>query len=482
MIRQGRNVVSAALFGILCGGALAKAAQPVQKEPDQRAFDQIGEQVYQEKAAPGFTLLVWSHGKVVFAKGYGLADVVSKTPVTAETRFAIGSITKQFTAASILLLAQQGKLSLDDKLSKYLPEMPNADKITLRMLLNQDSGPHNYPNTREHDWPIQGAIPPEKIIAILKTDQPDFAPGEKWEYSNTNYAVLAYIVSRVSGMPYADFLARNIFTPLGMLASGSGFAAQAGAATPYEGSAGRFHPAEPRISLDLFYGAGSVVSTAQDLARWDAALITKKLLNDDSMHALWTNGTLPNGQRMHYAMGFIVDAIGEHREIWHNGYSPKAGGYCLNAIFPEDDLAVIVLSNSPDSPFRPQPEKIVKSVLGLYDPRVGEQKEAAAASPAQDDPAVHALTVKMWDQMSSGKPDRSLLSPEMNAAMTPELLASAALQLQSLGRLENLSLIAKTAINGGTSYAYAARFSSGPHKINLFMTADGKVGGYRVLP
>jgi CubicO group peptidase (beta-lactamase class C family) len=260
--------------------------------------------------------------------------------------------------------------------------------------------------------------------------------------------VLAYIVSRVSGMPYADFLARNIFTPLGMSASGSGFAAQAGTATPYEGSAGSFHPAEPRISLDLFYGAGSVVSTAQDLARWDAALMTKKLLNDDSMHALWTNGTLPNGQRMHYAMGFIVDATGEHREIWHNGYSPKAGGYCLNAIFTEDDLAVIVLSNSPDSPFRGQPEKIVKSVLVLYDSRVGEQKEAPAASAAQDDPAVHALTVKMWDQMSSGKPDRSLLSPEMNAAMTPDLLASAALQLQALGRLENLSLIAKNAING----------------------------------
>jgi len=222
-----------------------------QKEPDQRAFDQIGEQVYQEKAVPGFAFLVWSHGNVVFAKGYGRADEASQTPVTPETPFAIGSITKQFTAAVVLLLAQQEKLSLDDKLSKYLPEMRNADKITLRLLLNQNSGLHNYPNTREHDWPIKGAIPPEKIIAILKTDRPDFAPGEKWEYSNTNYAVLAYIVSRVSGMPYADFLARNIFTPLDM-SSGSGFAAQAGTATPYEGNAGSFHPAVPRISLDLF--------------------------------------------------------------------------------------------------------------------------------------------------------------------------------------------------------------------------------------
>jgi CubicO group peptidase (beta-lactamase class C family) len=146
--------------------------------------------------------------------------MATKTTATPETRFAIGSITKQFTAAAVLLLAEQGKLSLDDKLTRYVPEIPNADKITLRMLLNQDSGLHNYPNTREHDWPMSGAIPPEKIIAILKMDKPDFAPGEKWAYSNTNYAVLAYIVARVAGMTYAAFLQKNIFAPLTMASVG----------------------------------------------------------------------------------------------------------------------------------------------------------------------------------------------------------------------------------------------------------------------
>jgi D-alanyl-D-alanine carboxypeptidase len=107
-------------------------------------------------------------------------------------------------------------------MAKYLPQMPNADKITLRMLLNQDSGLHNYPNTTEHDWPMKDAIPPEKIIAILKTDKPDFAPGEKWAYTNSNYAVLAYIVARVSGVTYSDFLKKNIFAPLAMASSGSG--------------------------------------------------------------------------------------------------------------------------------------------------------------------------------------------------------------------------------------------------------------------
>jgi D-alanyl-D-alanine carboxypeptidase len=360
------------LIGILCGGALSQASQktPSLKSPDRPAFDQIGDQINKDQAAPGFSFLVWSHGTVVFAKGYGLADVPSKTPVTPDTRFAVGSISKQFTAAAILLLAQQNKLSLGDKLAKYLPQMPNADRITLRMLLNQTSGLHNFPNTREHNWPMSGTIPPEKLIAILKPDKPDFAPGEKWEYSNTNYALLAYVASRVSGISYPEFLSRNIFTPLAMSSSGSGFAAQSNTATPYEGSLGNFRPAEPRISLDLFYGAGSVVSTAQDLARWDAALIAGKLLNADSMHAFWTNGALSNGEPTHYAMGFVVDKIGDHREIWHNGYSPKAGGYCFNAIFPDDNLAVIVLSNESQDTFRGKPERIVKSVLALYDPRI----------------------------------------------------------------------------------------------------------------
>jgi len=480
MNRARGSILCLAILGIFSGGALS---QTNQKSPDEKAFDQIGEQVYKEQAAPGFAFLVWSHGSVIFAKGYGFADVASKTAVTPDTRFAIGSISKQFTAAAVLSLAQQGKLSLDDKLAKYLPDMPNADKITLRMLLNQDSGLHNYPLTTEHNWPMSGAIPPEKLIAFLKTDKPDFAPGEKWEYSNANYAVLAFIVSRVSGISYPDFLTRNIFTPLAMKASGSGYAAQSNIATPYEGNNGNFRPATPVISLDLFYGAGSVVSTAQDLGRWDAALIESargggKLLNADSMHSFWTNGTLPSGKPMDYAMGFIATSVGGHREVWHNGYSPRAGGYCYNAIFPDDQLAVIVLSNAGQDSFRGKPEQMVKSVLALYDPRVSE----GAANPAQDDPAIHALAMKMFDQMSTNKPDRSLFTPEMNAAMTPELLTQVSPQLQALGKLESLSLVEKTATNGGTLYSYSAQFSSGTHKINIFIASDGKVGGYRVLP
>jgi D-alanyl-D-alanine carboxypeptidase len=475
MVCIWRGLVIAAMAGIFGGGALAQTVQP-----DDTKFDQIGQQIEKEQAAPGFAYLVWSHGKVVFAKGYGFADVASKTSATPDTRFAIGSISKQFTAACVLKLAQQGKFSLDDKLAKFVPGMPNADKITLRMLLNQDSGLHNFPNTREQDWPLKDSIPPEKILDILKTDKPDFAPGEKWEYSNTNYAVLAYIVARISGMSYPEFLQKNIFGPLGMTSSGSGFAAQANAATPYEGNSGHFSEAKPRISLDLFYGAGSIVSTAQDLARCDAALMEGKLLNPSSMQDLWTNGKLPSGTPINYAMGFIALDNRGHREVWHNGYAPNAGGYCYNAIFPDDKLAVVVLSNASQDSFRGKPEQIVQSVLALYDPKVAEP--AGINAGVQDDPTVHALALKMWDQFSSGKLDRSLLSPEMNAAMTTQLLDSAGPQLQSMGKLRSISLLEKTAMEKGTNYIYAAQFGTGDHKIQIFVTKDGKVGGYRLLP
>jgi len=330
-------------------------------------FDTIGQQAFEHNRTPGFAFLVCAGGSAVFAKGYGVADLEVEDSVTPETRFAIGSLTKQFTAAAILLLYEEGRLSLEDRLEAYVPGMPNGNQITLRMLLNQNSGLHNYPNTREHDWPRAGVIQPDQIIRILKTDEPDFAPGERWAYSNTNYAMLAEVIAQVSGDSYSNFLSSRIFGPLSMAQSSNGFVAQAGTATPYEWAANGFVATEPRLSLDLFYGAGSGVSTVQDLARWNEALMSERLLTSESLRELWTEGRLPSGKPMGYAMGFVPAILGSHRELWHNGYSPRAGGYCLHAIFPDDGLAVVVLANGSAQSFRGMPEKMVKDVLALYD-------------------------------------------------------------------------------------------------------------------
>jgi D-alanyl-D-alanine carboxypeptidase len=332
-------------------------------------FDTIGQQVFEQKRAPGFAFVVCAGGSVVFAKGYGVADIAADELVTSETRFAIGSLTKQFTAAAVLLLREEGKLSLEDRLERYVPGMPNGSDITLRMMLNQSSGLRNYPNTREHTWPREGVIRPDQLIDFLKTDKPDFAPGERWAYSNTNYAMLAQVIAQVSGVSYGDFLLSRIFGPLDMAQTGNGFLAQEGIATPYEWTGTSFAAAEPQLSLDLFYGAGSLVSTAQDLSRWNMALIGCRLLKAESVLELWTEGRLSGGEPMGYAMGFVPAMIASHRQVWHNGYTPRAGGYCFNAIFPDDGLGIIVLSNVSVPSFRGVPEQMVRDVLTLYEPQ-----------------------------------------------------------------------------------------------------------------
>ncbi len=331
-------------------------------------FDRIGAEALVTQKAPGFSLAIARNGKLVYANGFGLADIARNIAVTPQTRFAVGSVTKQFTAAAILLLAERGKLALSDRLETHVPGIPNGEAITLRMLLNQTSGLHNYPQMSEHAWPSAGPISLSTIVSILATDRPDFVPGTQWAYSNANYALLAAVIAKAGQTDEAVFFGANIFEPLAMRASGYGFTAQQqpGLATAYSG-AGAFTEQKP-VSLDLFAGAGGIVSSALDVCAWDIALMDGGLLGARSMDDLWTAGKLTNGTPVPYAMGFVPTTLAGHREVWHNGYTPGAGGYCYNAIFPDDKLAVVVLSNG--SEFQSVPERVVAHVLEVYGKRV----------------------------------------------------------------------------------------------------------------
>ncbi|MHB8463023.1 MAG: serine hydrolase domain-containing protein, partial [Vulcanimicrobiaceae bacterium] len=312
--------------------------------------------------APGIAVAVIHDGKIVAAQGFGYANIATKVAVTPETRFAIGSMTKQFTAAAIMLLVHDGKLRLDDTLATYVPTLPNAKTITLRMLLNHTSGLHNYPSLSEHLWPLNGSIATSTILSLLASDHPDFAPGTKWVYSNANYAALAAVIEKVSGESYSTFLQRRIFSPLGMSQSGFGFRAQTNA--PISVGYKNGQPEIPALSLDLYSGAGGIVSSADDLARWDIALTSKTLLGKADVETMWTPGALSNGTPIPYAMGWIPTRIAGHREIWHNGLAPDAGGYCYNAVFPDDHVAVVVLTNGLGA--MGIPERIVAQVAASF--------------------------------------------------------------------------------------------------------------------
>ncbi len=347
---------------VLVGAVLVAADCALGAPPSEDAIDALVRPSLEAKKAPGFVVVVVDHGATVFARGYGTADLVEGHAPSPASRFAIGSLSKQFTAASILQLAAAGQLDLADPLARYFPALPNSERITVQMLLNQTSGLHNYPSLLEHMWPLEGTIAPEKLLAILATDSPDFEPGTRFAYSNANYCVLAAIVERVAHVPYGDYLAQHIFGPLGMTDSGNGFLAQPGTVRPYQGS-GWFLPM-PLISLDLAFGAGSVVSSARDLARWDSALLSHSLLGPAAMQQLWSPGHLRDGSATSYAMGFVPARLEGHAEVWHNGLVPGGGGYGLNALFPDDQLAIIVLSNG--AQFKGEPERIVKALAPAF--------------------------------------------------------------------------------------------------------------------
>ena len=411
--RYGRVAAWVVALAVLCS-AVGRAGSV--SEPGAAAFDAIATDALATQKAPGFAFAVVHDGKIVYRNGFGVADVAAATPVTPQTRFAVGSITKQFTAAAILLLAQRGTLKLDDSLATYLPSFPDARAITLRMLLDQTSGLHDYPLMTEHDWPYQGAITLDSLIDILRTDRPDFAPGARFAYSNTNYTLLSAVIAKASGEDEAAFLQQAFFDPLAMSGSGYGYLAQQkpDLAIAYRNDVPF---SQPPISLDLFAGAGAMISTAPDLARWDIALLAGKVLDAASMHALWTSGRLQDGATIDDAMGFVPGVLAGHREVWHNGLAPGAGGYCLNAIFPDDNLAIVVLSNG--FGFDGVPEQMVKRVLALYDPGVTKTMPIDVPTPAPgEQPAVTARAKAWFDALQHGSVDRSQLDAAFAARLT----------------------------------------------------------------
>ena len=461
-----------AVGAFVAGSCVSRAA-----EPPATVFDRIGADALASQKAPGLAIAIVRDGQIVYVKGFGLADVAHKVPVEPDTRFAIGSLTKQFTAASILLLAERRKLGLDDQLSKYLPSFPNASAIKLHMLLNQTSGLHDYPFIREHPWPLSGPIELETLVAILATDTSDFAPGTRWEYSNANYALLSAVIAKASGLDEAAFLQQNVFDPLKMTSSGFGYEAQRqpGLAKAYQGRA-PFQP-QPSASLDLFAGAGAVVSNAPDVAAWDIALMQGGLLDASSMRALWSAGKLQSGASTGYAMGFIPATLAGHREVWHNGLAPGAGGYSYNAIFPDDKLAVVVLSNGYN--FDGVPEQIVSRVLAAYDSSASwPATTIAPPSPAPgEDPAVTMRAKDWFHRLQTGTVDMSRVEPTFAQRLTPALLAQIRASLAGEGIPTDWVYMGSQTVPGATIYSYWIRLAGVPHVWSIGLSPAGKIAG-----
>jgi D-alanyl-D-alanine carboxypeptidase len=446
--------------------------------PDAAFLQGIGSRALATGAAPGIALAVAYKGHIVYEGGFGFADVAANDPVTANTRFAIGSLTKQLTAAAIALLVREHKISLSDDLSSYVPSLPGAGRITLRMLLDQNSGLHNYPLLSEHAWPTQGGIPLASILAILSTDKLDFQPGTQWEYSNANYAALAAVVEKVSGVAFGTFLRSQIFEPLHMTASGFGYAAQQNAAVAIGYVNGK--PETPPLSLDVASGAGGAVSSAHDLALWDLALMNDTFLSPSYLAQVWQDGISTGRATQRYTMGWELTKVDGRRELWHNGLTPGTGGYCYNAIFPDDGLAVVILTNGFGA--MGLPERMTQELAAAYGVGTPPPPTTVPTIAPDDVPAIDALVRAFWNQLTTGNLDRSNLTGEFSTALTPQFLARVQQSVAVLGQLTSFTFSGKSTANDLTTYRYTLTFASGTvHEWDVSITPDGKIAGSRLV-
>jgi D-alanyl-D-alanine carboxypeptidase len=314
--------------------------------PDVSQADSVDDYIRQqmaERRIPGVALTIIQAGERVKTGCYGFADLEHRVPVTEETVFEIGSVTKQLTAAGVLLLQQEGQLALDDKLTKHFADLPASwTNITVRHLLTHTSGIRSY--TGLSGFELTRRLTQKQFLAAFRDRPLNFAPGTSWNYSNTGYSLLGYLIENVSGQNYWDYLHAKIFGPLQMNSTTNREPTLVlpHRAHGYERTNGVWINRD--YDLTDVFAAGAVVSTIGDLAKWNAALDRDDLLHADTKIAMWTPATLASGQPTQYGLGWYVDPVDGRKNIGHGG-STSGFSASLQRI-PEEQLAVIVLTNT----------------------------------------------------------------------------------------------------------------------------------------
>ena len=301
--------------------------------------------IMKERHIPGAAVAVVKNGSVVRMKGYGVASLEFEVPVTTDTVFEIGSVSKQMTAAGIMLLVQDGKVSLDERISKYLPNTPDAWRdVAVRHLLTHTSGVKSYSSLEGFELSRRMTV--DDFIKKLAPHPLEFAPGERNIYSNSGFNLLAYIIETQSGKKYIDFMRERIFLPLGMTRTGDRDPRNIIRlrASGYEWGDGS-HGGRDGSLTDLM-GAGSIVSTIADMTKWEAALRGDKLLNAESKKQVWTQFTFNNGKPSPYGLGWRISDVRGRRLIAHSGQTAGFGAAIHRYV--DDDVTVIALTNLGD--------------------------------------------------------------------------------------------------------------------------------------
>jgi len=343
--------------GIILSSCLLLAAYPARAD---RTDDYVKAEMAKHRI-PGVALRIIRAGKAIKTAAYGLSNLELNVPVKPETVFEIGSITKQFTAAGILLLAQDGKLSVVDKIIKNIKDTPAAWKnITVRHLLTHTSGLKSY--TGLDGFELTRHLTQQQFIEAIAAQPLEFQPGDSWKYCNTGFNLLGHIIENVSGRNYWDYMSERIFRPLGMNCTTN---RQPSVIIPNRAS-GYEQVRHVWINRDYdltdVFAAGALVSTVGDLAKWNAALDGDQLLSASTKEKMWTPARLNNGKPTKYGFAWFVEATDGHLNVGHGGAT--SGFSASIQRFPEDHLAVVILTNTDEAVATPMALKIASFYLG----------------------------------------------------------------------------------------------------------------------
>lgn len=428
---------------------------------DHIALDQI-----HAGHTPGIAIGVVEDGRVVYARGFGFASLSPHTPMTSDTEFYAGGLAMQFTAAAILLLAQEGKIKLDEPLSKYVPEFKLGANVTIAQLLTQTSGLPVYDGAPGAPPDPTKTVKLAQILGAVDQMKPVAAPGAAYANNPLNYWLAGLVVERASGVTLSDYLEQNIFIPLIMdhsfLAGDSGISPSRAAGYT---RTGQTFGAAPAWDPAWLAGDDGLVSTIDDLAKWDIEMPI--LLRVDAVRTLFT--PVGNVGPTKYGMGWVIDRRGGKEFVWANG---EISGYrAMNALLPDQHIGVIVFSNA-DSLHGGVaiPEAIGARVLDVLAP----------PTTARLDNAVVGRAKEWLERLAAHRVDRAQLTPAFSAYLTDDLVARA--NFAGLGRLQTIVPLSSTSeTNGDTLYEFLVRYPRAQYHYDFEVAADGRIDGITLV-
>jgi len=458
-------------FAICAGSAVGFGAQTTgmtvdRIDPAMRdRIDRIASQVLEERGIPSASVAVVKGGKLAYTHAYGLAHIHPDVAATPEMRYSIGSVSKQFTAAAILLLQEQGKLSINDVVGKYVPGLTRGNEVTIRQILSHTSGYQDY-------WPEDYLMTPmmkpataQQILDTWAKKPLDFEPGTKWQYSNTNFVIAGEIVEKVSGEKLFQFLGEHIFHPLGMKSAWNSDEIKLTSpdATPYIRNALGPLRLAPTEGSGWMFAAGELAMTAHDLALWDESLIAQSVLKPESYKEMFTEVKLKDGTGTKYGLGVEVTKRDGRRSIEHSG--EVTGFVSDNEVLVDDGVAVAVLTNHMAGGASEIAQLVASTVAGNGKLSTDESQALA-----------------IYRGLQQGKIDRGLLAPNLNDYFSEQTIADFRDSLGTLGEPLSFKQSGEELRGGMAFHSYRIVYPARRLTLTTYTYPDGKLEQFLVEP